>query len=214
MLNNCKIYKSVADVEKIREHEENMTKEEMSLFLYGEHINQDDQTSWGNVYPYSPFIDGSARELLVHWKKQNNLKAVAPGQLRKMYCLFRSGCKELPRDLLMSVPTGEGQYALMMSWYKLLEVDRPCVRAKNRVKPEQVRHIRELREMGYTYDEIHGITHVPPTTIHRYSNDIIKIGNPDKYNIISKEKYGKYFCHLNKVQQRLIVEIIGVGNNV
>jgi hypothetical protein len=161
-----------------------------------------------NVARYNPWRDGSAREPLVPWKRQNNLKAVAPGQMRKIYALFKQGCKELPLDLLMSVPSGEGQYALMMSWYKLLGVDRPCVRAKNRVTPDQVKRIRELRGMHFTYKEIKTITQVPLTTIHRYSNDIIKIGNPDEYNVIAREKFGKYFCHLNKKQQKKVVKLI------
>jgi len=176
-----------------------------------ERLNDAEYYQQLNICKLNPWRDGSAREPLTPWKRQNNLKSVAPGQLRKIFCMFKSGCKILPLDLLESVPTAEGQYALMMAWYKLLGVDRPCVKSKNRITPNQVKRLRELRKTKLTYKEIRTITGVPLTTIERYSKDIIEKPDTHKVNFISKQEYGKYFCHLNKYQQN---QVITIANNV
>jgi hypothetical protein len=111
----------------------------------------------GNEVPvtqYSPFKDGSRREPLPseHWSQ--NLMWSAPAQMKKLWILHQTGFKGTPLDVIMSAPTGSAQYALLMNWYKLKNVERPCIKEYKRFTRDELTLIKECREKGNTYKQI------------------------------------------------------------
>ncbi len=101
-----------------------------------------------------PKRDGSQREPLPSKYWSRNLKWSAPGQMKKQYILAKTGYKGTPLDLIMTAPTAEAQYGLLMDWYKLQNIDRPAIRRCKKFTQEELTLIKECRLKGTPYKQI------------------------------------------------------------
>ncbi len=160
------------------------------------------------AYKLNPWRDGSAREPLTPWRRQNNLKAVAPGQLKECYKLFKRGYQGTPMEVIMSAPGAEAQWALLSNWYNLNNIERPTVKPKRRLSKEDYNRIRDLRAKSLTLKEIVAITGRPQTTVQRACQDVVVAAFNKERNAISMKVFGYYFCQISKAKQEKVIKLI------
>ncbi len=160
-----------------------------------------------------PKRDGSQREPLPskHWSR--NLKWSAPGQMKKQYILAKTGYKGTPLDLIMTAPTAEAQYGLLMDWYKLQNIDRPTIRKCKKFTQEELAMVRKLREEGMTYRDIGKLTDRSHGTIEQACEDISTKALKVRLNRVAKEMYGYHFSTLlnwknGEARQKIVREIV------
>jgi DNA-binding transcriptional MerR regulator len=106
------------------------------------------------VTQYEPFQDGSHREVLPSKAWERNLMVSAPIQMKELWILHQTGYKGTPMDVIMSGLTSSIQHDLLMNWYKLKGVTRPCVRPQNKFSREELETINECRIRGVPYKQI------------------------------------------------------------
>jgi DNA-binding transcriptional MerR regulator len=105
------------------------------------------------VMQYLPFKDGSDREVLTgDW--ENNLMASAPIQMKELWILHQTGYKGTPMHVILSAPGTRVQYGLLMNWYRLKGITRPCIRTQNKFTKEELETINECRKRGVPYKQI------------------------------------------------------------
>jgi hypothetical protein len=160
------------------------------------------------AYKLNPWRDGSAREPLIPWRRQNNLRAAAPDQLKRCYMLFKQGYNSTPIEVIMTAPGAEAQWALLSNWYNLNRIDRPTVKPKRHLSKEDLIKIRKLRRIHFTLKEISIITGKPKTSIGRACKDILIGTFNKKRNIVAMKVFGYYFCQLGKAKQEKVIKLI------
>jgi Helix-turn-helix domain len=166
-----------------------------------------------------PRRDGSQREPLPPKRWSQNLKWSAPEQMKKQYILAINGYKGTPLYLIMSAPTAETQYALLMDWYKMQHIDRPTVRKCRKFSLEELELVRELRNEGKTYREIGKMTNRSHGTIEQVCEDVATKALKTELNRVSKEKFGYHFSTLlnwknGEARQKIVKEIVEKQANI
>lgn len=159
-----------------------------------------------DVYQYSPFRDGSDREVLPDQHKMHFLKISAPWAARALASEFHSGSKKTPMDVILRVPTAEGQYGALCMWYKLLKVDRPSFDAH--LKPEIRTRVAELRFSGMKLKDISALTGLSMKRVSMISKSLGVASNYGKYNAKSLQIYGRKFGNLPETKRRLIRKLV------
>jgi hypothetical protein len=77
-----------------------------------------------------------------------------PKIMRKMYHMHKLGYEGTPMNLILSASTGGVQYDLLMNWYKLKGIERPCIQSYKPFTEEEMRILKEDRENGVPYTQI------------------------------------------------------------
>jgi DNA-binding transcriptional MerR regulator len=107
-----------------------------------------------DVLQYEPFRDGSSREVLPSRRWSMNLKASAPREMKQLWILHKTGFKGTPMDVILKGQNSDVQATLLMDWYGLKGIDRPCLKHKI-YKKEEIAIVYECREKGVPYKQIY-----------------------------------------------------------